>query len=72
MDPLKKIKLKSMLNIAIAKCPESSHDEVPIMENFDCNQICSKSKEKTLFEKVETKNLLLLFGLILFFAYIRK
>lgn len=72
MDHHTKIKLKSMLNIAIAKCPDSIPTTSSLLENFDCNQICSKKKEKTLFEMDETKNLLLLFGLIVFYSYIRK
>lgn len=65
--------LKSLLNIAIKKCDIKDHSNTKkINENFDCNQICSKPKEISLIEMNETKNMLFLFGLILFYALIKR
>ena len=66
--------LLAMLDIALTKHIHQQEMLKPktnlvIEENFECNDICTKSNERTsLFESEEIKNILLIFALILFYG----
>lgn len=57
------------LGNAIRNESKKSTDESDI-EGFDCEEICT-GKKKNAFETNESKNIILIFGLILFYYFIR-
>lgn len=42
-----------------------------VIEGFDCDQICTGSSKKGILETNEIKNVMLIFGLIVFYFVIK-
>lgn len=57
--------LSSQIEDAIRKID----DEI---ENFDCKEICTGNSNASILESNETKSVLLIFGLIIFYGMLRK
>ena len=53
-----------------SRIKRSNHLRSSEIENFDCDEICTGSK-KSVFETNESKNIILLFGLIFFYYIVR-
>jgi hypothetical protein len=68
------LQLSSLINKAIMKRnpPVNTTVTPTIQENFNCNNVCTKPENKTLLEREETKILILLLILIVFYGYIGR
>ena len=62
--------LVSILNQALIK--ERMKYSSKTVENFGCDNVCTKTENKQIFEREETKILLLLLVLIVFYGFIGK